>query len=196
MKKTIFFVLSFLTGICLLSCKKEHIASINQLVKDLFCFKEGSTWTYYDSVSQKTCIMNISKYEELKIVSTPKLGGQIYEGHEHITITGYLFTEFELNINAQGDTKDNTATLRGTYISPYHNNTHYPIPLYFTCDANNHFNITVTCMPEYILGEKYTKVYLFEYENTNYYIARHVGLIRLHKINEFDLVLIDKNVIQ
>lgn len=69
------------------ACRKEHVAPINQLVKDLFCFKEGSEWTYYDSVSQTTQKMVVTNYKVTKLESKPKGGGKkAYDFAECITL--------------------------------------------------------------------------------------------------------------
>ena len=55
MKRFILITVGIIIPLLLFStCQKEHVSPINQLVKDLFCFKESSEWTYYDSVSQTT----------------------------------------------------------------------------------------------------------------------------------------------
>ena len=41
---------------------QEYVAPVNQLVNDLFCFKTGSEWTYYDSVGQTTQKMVVTNY--------------------------------------------------------------------------------------------------------------------------------------
>ena len=66
MKKLGLIIISIGLIILSTSCRKEHVAPINQLVKDLFCFKTGSEWTYYDSISQTTHKMVVTNYENLK----------------------------------------------------------------------------------------------------------------------------------
>jgi hypothetical protein len=203
MKRTVLII----TGIVLFflhsACRKEHVTPVNQLVKDLFCFKEGSEWTYYDSISQTTQKMMITKYDDTKIASKPLGGRKAYDFAEYIEINGLFFTDFEVRIRAQGeDTEyDNTASLSGTYESLY--GTHLSLPLHFACDKNNNFNCPVTYFDKYDLNNViYKDVYLFDIEdgiykkNTLFYVAKHAGLIRMTKIDNFDWILIDKNIQQ
>lgn len=194
MKRIIIFTISLLLVFSCFSCRKEHVAPVNQLVKDLFCFKEGSTWNYYDSVSQTSYTMNITDYDVSKFAPKPKGGKKTYEWGEHIEISGSFFNEFKITIETEGVEKDNTAVFHGTYISS--NGPHSTLPLRFKCDAGNNFDIDVKYLSECILNERYIDVYLFKYGNIEYYISKHMGLIRLHKENEFDLVLTSKNVVQ
>ncbi|NLJ81740.1 MAG: hypothetical protein GX330_01260, partial [Bacteroidales bacterium] len=115
------------------ACREEHVSSVNQLVKDLFCFKTGSEWTYYDSVSQTTQKMEVTNYEARKLASTPEGGRKAYDFAEYIKIEGTFLTDFDVRIQAQGEEIDyeNTASFRGTYKSIYG---HSSLPLHFTCD--------------------------------------------------------------
>jgi hypothetical protein len=171
------------------------------LVKDLFCFKTGSEWTYYDSVSQTTQKMVITNYETLKSTPMPKGERKAYDYAEYIKINGYFLTDFEIEIESQGTEKeyDNTACFGGTYMSS--NNTHSRLPLRFYCDKNNNFTCSVTFFTEYnVNGINYSSVYIFDNlsdeENVVFYVAKNIGLIRLTKVDNFDLVLIDKNIQQ
>jgi hypothetical protein len=174
-----------------MACRKEHVAPVNQLVKDLFCFKEGSEWTYYDSVSQTTQKITITEYEETKLAPKPKGGGAAYEWAEYILINGLLKEQeehkIEIGIDAQMN-EDNTAEFFGNYFVG---------KLFFTCDANNNFNKNVSYLPQYQLnGIKYQDVYIFNYDNITYYVAKHIGIIRFIQPDLFDLALIDKNIRQ
>ena len=193
-------IVLIIIGICLLfsSCREEHISTINTLVKDLFCFKAGSEWTYYDSVSQKTQKMAVTNYEILKFAPMPKGGRKAYDFAEYIKIKGHFLTNFEVRIISQGEEidYDNTADFRGSYSTN--------LPLRFTCDQNNNFNCPDTYLAEYdVDGIVYKDVYIFNmnelsYSNENllFYVAKNIGLIRMMKVDEFDWVLTDKNIQQ
>lgn len=201
--KKVFFLIA--TGILFLgsACREEHVSPVNQLVKDLFCFKEGSEWTYYDSVSQTTQKMIITNYEARKLASMPEGGRKAYDFAEYIKIEGTFLTNFNMRIQAQGEEIDyeNTASFRGTYESIYG---HSSLPLHFTCDQNNKFNCSVAYFDKYNMnGISYENMYVFDmdellYSNKSilFYVAKHIGLIRMTKINEFDWVLTDKNIQQ
>ena len=206
MKKIILFLfipLLFLFSSCPKE-PKEHIAPVNQLVKDLFCFQTGSEWTYYDSISQTTQKMMITNNITTRFASMPGKGQKVYEFAEVIKISGYFLTDFEIKASAQEEGKeyDNTAIFRGTYTSPH--NTRLTIPLRFRCDANNVFDCSVEYFAEYnVSGINYSNVYVFDMddspyntENIVFYVAKNIGIIRLIRLNDFDWVLIDKNVKQ
>jgi len=185
------------------TCKKEHVAPINQLVKDLFCFKTGSEWTYYDSVSQTTQKMVVTNYESLKFAPMPKGGGKAYDFAEYI----------KMDIIA-GDSKKETSLLAdrhqdnmaaGSIVTP----ADADFSLQIRCDENNNFTPSATYLSTYVLNETtYSDVYMFNSTrnityagNVTYYVAKHIGLIRYiyqgeYQIYNFDWVLINKNVQQ
>ncbi len=201
MKKIILITIGLLYLFLCSACKKEHVAPINQLVKDLFCFKTGSEWVYYDSVSQTTQKMVITNYEATRLESTPKGGRRAYNFAELVDIKGYFLTDFEVRVRSQGDEEkdNNTAIFGGTYKSS--NNTNSSLPLRFKCDENNNFNSSVSYFAEYNMNNiDYKNVYAFNMdentENIIFYAAKNIGIIRMVKIDDFDWVLTDKNVLQ
>jgi hypothetical protein len=182
------------TGLVFLfsTCKKEHIAPVNQLVKDLFCFKEGSEWTYYDSISQTTTKMIITEYENTKLAAMPKGGRKAYNFAEYIKINGFFCSDFNVTIRAEGEREeyDNTAIFQAYTASDRSS-------LSFECDKSNNFNCSVAFFVEYNMNNiTYRNVYIFEKENTLFYVAQYVGLIRMTKIDNFDWVLVNKNIRQ
>jgi hypothetical protein len=161
------------------------------LVKDLFCFKAGSEWIYYDSISQTTKKMVITKYEGTRIAPKPLGGRKAYEFSESIGING-VFKEYEEHVIQVGIEakmyEDNTAMFSADYFMG---------ELSFRCDANNNFKENVSYLSQYQMNEiKYHDVYVFNYDNTTYYVAKHIGIIRFIRPDLFDLVLIDKNILQ
>jgi len=193
--KSVIVIVTAIISLIGASCSKEHIAPVNQLVKDLFCFQEGSEWTYYDSVSGTTTIMSILEYNQIKF-GYPKPYGKVHDFGESIEIRGNFLTDFDVKIRVQGMEKEdkNTAIFGGSYVSPTSN--HSSIPLNFKCDQNNNFNCSITYFAEYDLnGIIYKNVYVFD-TNIQFYVAKHVGLIRMLKTDDFDWVLINKNVKQ
>jgi hypothetical protein len=185
------------------ACREERVAPVNQLVKDLFCFKAGSEWTYYDSVSQTTTKMIITEYDINRVGA--KSRRKTYEWAELIKIKGHFFSDFEIRVGAQGEKYDNTAILGGTYVNSY--DRHSPIPLSFRCDANNNFNLdgSVTFFSEYSVNDiTYKDVYFFDCDShegkISCYVAKHIGIIRFIRSfsynNSFNLVLINKNIQQ
>jgi len=201
-------ILLITAGIVLLflcsTCRKEHIAPINQLVKDLFCFKTGSEWTYYDSVSRTTQKMIITNYEIRKFAPMPEGGrGKVYDCAESITMDITVENPSQ-SLFIKGRTwlvadiyKDNT--LRGMYITT-------PVKTIFStrcnelslrCDENNNFTPSATYLSTYTVNEiTYSNVYVFNKDNVTYYVSKHTGFIRCVENNYFDLILIDKNIQQ
>jgi len=201
-------ILLITAGIVLLflcsTCRKEHIAPINQLVKDLFCFKTGSEWTYYDSVSRTTQKMIITNYEIRKFAPMPEGGrGKVYDCAESITMDITVENPSQ-SLFIKGRTwlvadiyKDNT--LRGMYITT-------PVKSIFStrcnelslrCDENNNFTPSATYLSTYTVNEiTYSNVYVFNKDNVTYYVSKHTGFIRCVENNYFDLILIDKNIQQ
>lgn len=202
MKKTHLFILvSFLS--ILTACRKEHIAPVNQLVKDLFCFKEGSEWTYYDSISQTTQKMVVTNYEIRKFGGGKQKRGKIYDWAEDIEM-GITIENIAQSLSVKGRTwlkadiyKDNT--LNGMYITT-------PVKTIYStrcdelslnCDENNNFTPSATYLSNYTVnGTNYSDVYVFNKYNTTYYVSKHIGFIRCMYDNDFDWVLIDKNIQQ
>ncbi|GHV43679.1 hypothetical protein FACS1894180_3480 [Bacteroidia bacterium] len=139
--------------------------------------------------------MTVTNYEILKSTSMPKGGVKAYDFAEYIGIRGNFFTDFEMTIAAQGEEKeyDNTAN----FVSTYNVNMYESIHLNFRCDCNNNFNTPVTYLSEYDLnGTIYSNLYIFSEENVQFYVAKYSGIIRMIKTDDFDWILIDKNVKQ
>jgi hypothetical protein len=185
------------------SCRKEHVSPINQLVKDLFCFKEGSEWTYYDSVSQTTQKMVVTNYETLKFGGGKPERGKVYDFAEDIEIEITVEnTEKLLFVKGRTWLKADIGydnTLNGMYIST-------PVKTIFSirlnelslrCDENNNFTPSATYLSTYTVNETtYSDVYVYNKDNVTYYVSKHTGFIRCVENNYFDLVLIDKNIQQ
>jgi hypothetical protein len=181
-------ILLLVTG---LSCEKE-VTQMNKLVKDLFCFKEGSIWVYYDSISETRDTMTITNYKSYKFcVKKGAYGSESCD--ELISISGTFLRDFDITLTTSSRGKSNTAS-----TDPYR--VRNPLPFEFTCDENNNFymfNGNVTFLPTYQLNEEeYLNVYLFEHDNSKYYIGKNVGAIRIVKTKVFDYVLISKNIKQ
>jgi len=183
------------TGIVLLlicsTCRKEHVAPVNQLLKDLFCFKEGSEWTYYDSVSQTTQKMRVTSCEDFQ-GAPAKARGKIYDWDEVIRMD-IAIENISYFFSKTGETE--LAPLSGHIYSPV------TTELYLRCDENNNFTsqgVVVTYLSTYTANEiTYSDVYLFNSkDNAAYYVSKHIGFIRCMKDNKYDLVLIDKNIQQ
>lgn len=184
------------------ACREEHVTPVNQLVKDLFCFKEGSEWTYYDSISQTTQKMIITKYETLKFGGGKSKRGKVYDFAEDIKMeftventSQLLFVKGKTWLKADIGC-DNT--LDGMYIStPAIDNTLRCTEFSLSCDKNNNFHPSATYLSTYIVGEAtYSDVYVFNQNKITYYVSKHIGFIRCVENNYFDLVLINKNVVQ
>ena len=199
------------------TCRKEHVAPVNPLVKDLFCFKEGSEWTYYDSVSQTTQRMVVTKYETTRIGS--KYAMRKTKDWEEIIKMQISIENVMQSFFANGQTcfgaevdQDNTA--EGGIFTPA--NTTFSI----RCDANNNFvqgvyntTQTISYLSTYTVnGTTYSDVYVFNIieniiggtykDDFTYYVSKHVGFIRCvrqceyPKYFNFDLVLINKKIQQ
>ncbi len=183
-------------GITLLlnsACNKVSYSHLNQLVKDLFCFKAGSEWTYYDSITNSTKVLHILEYTEH------------YEGYpspykryagEIIVLNGFFFSDFKITISTEdaGKEYDKTAIFEGINITA---NGEKSVFLSFICDKKNNFNCSVMYHTEYSMsGTTYKDVYIFNQENIQYYFAKNIGLIRMVEVDNFDLVLIDKSIFQ
>jgi hypothetical protein len=169
------------------------------LVKDLFCFKVGSEWTYYDSVSQTTTKMMITEYEITKLAPTPKGGRKAYNFAEYIEINGFFCTDFNVTIRAKRNAEeyDNTAIFNAYIVPNRAFLSSYRSSLSFECDRNNKFDCPVSYFTEYNVNNiTYRNIYVFEFEEENilFYIAQYVGLIRMTKTDDFDWILIDKNI--
>jgi len=205
MKKLSFLIIAGILFLFLFStCRKEHIAPINQLVKDLFCFKTGSEWTYYDSVSRTTQKMIITNYEIRKFAPKPEVGKRkVYDWAEDIEMN-ITVENASQSLFIKGRTwliadiyKDNT--LKGMYITT-------PVKTIFSthcnelslrCDENNNFIPSATYLSTYTVNEiTYSNVYVFNKDNVTYYVSKHTGFIRCVENNYFDLVLIDKIIQQ
>jgi hypothetical protein len=116
---------------------------------------------------------------------------------ELIFIYGKFLRDFDVSLCPISFDRNNTAT-NADVIGKN------PLPFIFTCDEDNHFDIisdkhgNVTFFQIYRLNENdiYTNVYLFELNDSKYYIARNIGAIRIVKAGVFDYTLTDKSVKQ
>jgi len=207
MKKiTLYIAGTILIFICL-SCRKEHVSPINQLVKDLFCFKTGSEWIYYDSLRQTTHKMLVTNYDATKSASMPKGGRKAYNFAEYITINYVVDStnKGETHLEADED-QDNSA--KGSVFVPAET------LLSIRCNNNNNFTPSATHLSIYTVNEiEYKDVYVFNVskklqsgnitytDDYTYYVAKHTGFIRcVRKCGyaehySYDWVLINKNVI-
>jgi hypothetical protein len=179
------------------TCKKEHIAPVNQLVKDLFCFKEGSEWIYYDSITQTTTVMSISNYEQTAY-GYPKLYGKVRNFGETIKfdITIVNLSQSE-SVSHSGTTWLKAEIEQDNTLKDVSSHIFTPVKTYLSlgCDENNHFSISVTYLNTYELnGTTYSDVYMFNINNIIYYVARYIGFVRCVQYDNFDLVLIDKTI--
>jgi len=190
----------YVAGIILLflcsACREEHIAPVNQLVKDLFCFKTGSEWMYYDSVSQTTLKMVITNYETFK--SAPKSVRKTYDFAEYIimcitleniTHTSFVRGETHLLSNIE---QDNSLLKESSIFTPIEKK------LSIGCDKNNKFSPSATYLRTYTINENtYSDVYVFNSkDNIDFYVSKHIGFIRCKKDNKYDFILIEKSVKQ
>jgi hypothetical protein len=189
MKKIGFVIILLGITAIVSSCRKEHITPVNQLVKDLFCFKTGSEWTYYDSVSQTTQKILVTNYEATRL-GYPKPYGKTRDWGECIEI------DFIIENSKGGETVLNASvgeinTAKGRVFTP----TNSFLSIY--CNENNIFKSIPTYIGTYMVNETtYPDVYVFNEGDVTYYVSKHIGFIRCVKNNDFDLVLIDKNVQQ
>ncbi len=193
MGKNIFITIGLVYLFLCLGCRKEHVAPINQLAKDLFCFKTGSEWVYYDSISQTTQRMLISNYEATRLASMPKGRRRAYNWAEYIEmkITIENFGSGTTKLEADED-QDNTLRKGVSYI--YTPTEEF---LYISCDENTNFVPSPTYLTTYTVNETiYSDVYVFHQDDVSYYVSKHIGFIRCVKNNYLDLVLTDKNVQQ
>lgn len=185
----------FIAGIILLflcsACREEHTAPVNQLVKDLFCFQTGSEWTYCDSISHSTQKMIVTNYDLTRFAPKPLGGRKAYDWAEwiemEITVSDSKKTT---RLNADID-KDNTAN--GYIFTPTRRH------LNIRCDENNNFIFpaSATYLNTYTINDlTYSDVYVFNEHGVTYYVSKHIGFIRCVKSGYFDLVLIDKNILQ
>jgi len=191
MKQTNLYVAGIILLFLCSACREEHVAPVNQLVKDLFCFKTGSEWTYYDSVSQTTQKMVVTLYETTRMAPKPEGGRKAYIFAEYIEIE-ITVDNFNRTTRLTADIEQDN-TLGGSCIYP-------PIgePLYMGCDKNNNFTPSAMYLSTYTENETiYSDVYVFNSkDNATYYVSKHIGFIRCVKDNKYDLVLIDKNIQQ
>ena len=210
MKRIVLLLVGIILLFLCLTCRKEHVAPINQLVKDLFCFKTGSEWTYYDSVSQTTQTMVVTNYEILKSTPMPLGGRKAYDFAEYIKMD-IIVGDSKKEIQLEADRNQNNTLKKGvSFIYP-------PIgePLYIGCDQDNNFTPSAMYLNNYTLNEMtYSDVYVFNVtrninsssityvDDFTYYVSKYIGFIRCiyqceyHENYSFDWVLIDKNVQQ
>jgi len=183
---------------CLLfsSCK-DHTTTLNSLVKDLFVFKDGSTWTYYDSINKDTVIMTVFDYKETKFGGMCGGIGSMANKREFLEmITFSIILNFdtlrEVWLYANDCKIDNTATTESSWFY-----TPIGMDFAFTCDENNMFSIPTTFMHSYSVNNvTYSDVYLFEYKDIKFYIAKNIGYIQCIQADKKNLVLIKKNIKQ
>jgi len=208
MKKiTLYLAGTILLFLCS-SCQKEHTAPINQLVKDLFCYKTGSEWIYYDSLRHTTHRMVVTNYEKTRSGEMPKGGGKTYNFAEWININYVVDSTYKGNtmLEAEED-QDNTAT--GYVFVPSET------LLSIRCNKNSNFTPSATHLNTYTVNEiEYKDIYVFNVSKTisignitytddyTFYVAKHTGFVRCVRKCEYserynyDWVLVNKNVIQ
>ncbi|MDR2834763.1 MAG: hypothetical protein LBV69_00990 [Bacteroidales bacterium] len=186
MKKEILLII-FCIAVLFYGCREEHIARVNQLTKDLFCFKVGSEWTYYDSISQKQKTMVVQNYEEEKY-SYPRRYGKTYDWGTLIKIDFSFFENLYIKIETKIG-EDNTANFIGYYFSH---------PLKFKCNYDNSFNIEVNYLSTYKVNNIiYSDVYIFNDNVVKHFVSKNVGVIQIvSEQDNFNWVLIDKTVQQ
>jgi len=208
MKKITLFIAGIILIFLCLSCRKEHVSPINQLVKDLFCFKTGSEWIYYDSLSHTTHKMVVTNYEVTKCASMPKGGRKAYDFAEWIIINFVVDNTNKGKTHLVAD-EDQDNTAKGSVFVPAET------LLSIRCNENDNFTPSATHLSTYSVNEiEYKDVYVFNVsqkihsgnitytDDFTYYVAKHIGFIRCVRKCEYaehysyDWVLIDKNVIQ
>ena len=199
---------------CFVACGKDQTSTINPLVKELFCFKTGSTWTYegtvYDAARDTTrnviLLVNTSSYEESQFEKHCNEKGRGHKFKEYILYkinSKMLMSQtFTSKIIADECGVDNTANV--SIVTPLGS------ALSFYCYADNTFSIDVEYLSTYTYkGHKYEDVYVFTQDNGTYYVSKDVGFVRCEKkyntssiaknnnVNSVtDVWLVDKNVIQ
>jgi len=201
MKRINLYVIGILFLFLCSACREEHIAPVNQLVKDLFCFKTGSEWVYYDSISQSTQKMVITNYEITRWGAVlPEGIGKVYDIAEGIEIDIAIENSMQSSIRNSktiltsflgNKYQDNTA--EGNVTTPVEN-----FSLRIHCDENNIFTPSAIYLSTYTLNENtYSDVYVFNSkDNIDFYASKHIGFIRCKKDNKYDFILIEKNVKQ
>jgi len=210
MKKiTLYLAGTILIFLCS-SCQKEHTAPINQLVKDLFCFKTGSEWIYYDSLRHTTHKMVVTNYEKTRCGEKPiGIVKKTYNFVECITIN-YVVDSTRKGETMLGAYKDQDNTAGGYVFIPAETE-----EFSIRCDKNNNFTPSATRLNTYTVNEiEYKDIYVFNIskkihignitytDEHTYYVAKHTGFIRCVRKCEYaehdsyDWVLINKNVIQ
>jgi len=209
MKKIILFLfipLLFFSSSCPSNNEEYIVSPMNQLIKDLFCFKTDSEWVYYDSISQMSQIMLVTNYDSLILV--PK-GKYVYECSEIIEMN-ILVGESEKETRLSSNLSQKNIG-KGRIATPTNANSYFSI----RCDENNNFTPPATYFDTYsVNGKIYSDVYVFNDEKNitidgivcvdtiTYYVSKNTGFIRCiyqckyHEPYSFDWVLIDKNVKQ
>ena len=199
------FSLIIIVACCFISCKEDQSSTINPLVKELFCFKTGSTWNYEGIIYDKTMgtTLNVtltvttSSYQESQFEKHCDAKGRGHKYKEYISyeiIAKNLMNQvFVSEIMADECNLDNTAN---AFITTPIGST-----LSFYCDEENNFNVSVQYEPTYMYkGNTYKEVYIFSYSNALYYVSKNVGFIRCEKRydtgNTTDIWLVSENVIQ
>jgi len=174
------------------TCKKEHVAPVNQLVKDLFCFKTGSEWTYYDSVSQTIQKMVVTNYETKKMANGSKR--KVYNFVECI-ILGIAMENSRNGMTRLEADEDQDNSLMKEISQIFTPSGEY---LHIGCDKNNNFSPIVMYLNNYTINKTtYSDVYVFNSKNDiTFYVSKYIGFIRCMKDDKYDLVLIDKNIQQ
>jgi hypothetical protein len=189
---------------CFVSCKEEQSSTINPLVKELFCFKPGSTWSYEgtaykvgDIIRDVTLSVTTKSYQESQFEKHCNEKGRGYNFKEYISYeieAKMLMSQtFSSEIMADECGVDHTANV--------HITTPIGSVLSFYCDEENNFSIPVEFLATYSYkNHKYDNVYIFYYSNAKYYVAKNVGFICCEKNYDTgartEVWLVDKNVIQ
>jgi hypothetical protein len=177
------------------ACREDHIAPLNPLVKSLFCFKVGSTWTFYDTANNDTITMLVNNYTDFRSALETKKMRKSHDIAEGIRID-VMVKEFPIDGVLQEKKteiaaligQDNTA--KGFCVTPLERS------LSISCDANNLFSGTVTYLSNYTVNSiTYRDVYVFQNHGYEYYVAKNIGFIHC-KGGYKDLVLIDKTIYQ
>lgn len=198
MKTNRILLIIIMVGSITISCK-EQISPMNQLAKDLFCFKEGSEWTYYDNVNQDTVRMVVKKHTASKYGGGKEPNGKNYDFAESVKL--------EINVKNSSQSISTNTRLVGAIgtdnMLGQLSNVATPVVNSFSvesfalkCDNNNNFTPSAVYHSNYVVnGVTYSDVYEFNINAITYFVAKYVGFIKCVASGS-DLVLIDKNVLQ
>ena len=184
MKRVILVTAGMIFLLLCSSCRKEHVAPVNQLVKDLFCFQTGSEWTYYDSVSQTTQKITVTKNETTRIGSKYAMR-QTYDWAEIIemcvTIENTVQSLFISKVTSLESDEEQDNTLRQEVSQIFTPSGEY---LRIGCDKNNKFTPSATYLNAHIINKTiYSDVYVFNSkDNISYYVSQkqRAGICNYH----------------